>query len=152
MNEYTSIAARLNAPVFPVVKSMSNSLQHYVQARLADKITELQQHGGDVEWSENSVIVTGIDQQVLDDFDKEILSSLDEFTSPSLTSNNWNKLTHVNEDDTSFISQLISDYSEVKIDLDCRNRSVSIMGPQVFVLEVRKKIFKEIYQELPLLE
>ena len=57
---------------------MSNNLQYYVQARLADKITELQQHGGDVEWSENSVIVTSIDQQVLDDFDKHVLSSLND--------------------------------------------------------------------------
>ena len=137
---------------FPVVKSMSNNLQYYVQARLADQITELQQHGGDVEWSENSVIVTGIDQQILDDFDKHVLSSLDEFTSPSLTSTNWNKLTHVNEDDINFISQLTVDYSEVKIDLDCKNRSVTILGPQVTVLEVKNKIFEEIYQELSLLE
>ena len=41
---------------------MSNNLRYYVQARLADNITELQQHDGDVEWSENSVIVTGTDQ------------------------------------------------------------------------------------------
>ena len=68
------------------------------------------------------------------------MSSLDEFTSPSLTSTNWNKLTHVNEDDINFISQLTVDYSEVKIDLDCKNRSVTILGPQVMVLEVKNKI------------
>jgi len=131
---------------------MSNSLQHYAQARLTDKITELQQHGGDVEWSENSVIVTGTDQQVLDDFDKHVLSILDEFTSPPLTSTNWNKLTHVSEDDVNFISQLMVDYSEVNIDLDCKNRSVTILGPSAMILEVKNKIFKEIYQELPLLK
>jgi len=49
----------IRTKAFPIVKSMSNNLQHYAQARLTDKITELQQHGGDVEWSENSVIVTG---------------------------------------------------------------------------------------------
>ena len=74
-----------------------------------------------MEWSENSVIVTSIDQQVLDDFGKHILSSLNEFTSPSLTSTNWNKLTHINEDDINFIPQLTVDYSEVKIDLDYKN-------------------------------
>ena len=131
---------------------MSSSLQHYVQARLADKIAELLQHGGDVEWSENSVIVTGTDQQVLDDFDKQILSSLDEFTSSPLTSASWNKLTHVNEDDINFISQLTVDYSDVNIDLDCKNQSITILGPQEMVMEVRNKIFKEIYQELSLLE
>jgi len=132
---------------------MSNNLQHYVQARLADKITELQQHGGDFEWSENSVIVTGTDQQILDDFDKQVLSILDEFTSPPLTSTNWNKLTHVNkEDDINFISQLMVDYSEVKIDLDCKNRLVTILGPQAMILEVKNKIFEEIYQEMPLLK
>ena len=141
----------MKAPVFPVIKSMSSSLQHYVQARLADKIAELLQHGGDVMWSENSVIVTGTDQQVLDDFDKQVLSPLDEFTSPPLTSASWNKLTHVGEDDTSFISQLVADYSEVKVNLDCINRLISILGPNKMVLEVSNKILKEIYQELPLL-
>ena len=77
---------------------MSSSLQHYVQARLADKVAELLQHGGDVEWSEISVIVTGTDQQVLDDFDKQVLSSLDEFTSSPLTLASWNKFAHVGED------------------------------------------------------
>ena len=146
-----SVAARVNKPVFPVVKPLSTNLQLYVQTRLADKIAELQQHGGDIEWSENSVVVSGTDQRLLDDFDKQVLSSLDEFTSPPLTSTNWNKLTHVSEDDTSFISQLMCDYSEIKIDMDCKNRSFIILGPKVIVLEVRNKIFKEIYQELPLL-
>ena len=96
--------------------------------------------------------MTGTDQQVLDDFDKHVLSILDEFTSPPLTSTNWNKLTHVSEDDVNFISQLMVDYSEVKIDLDCKNRSVTILGPSAMILEVKNKIFKETYQELPLLK
>ena len=71
---------------------------------------------------------------------------------PIIDLTNWNNLTHVNEDDINCISQLTVDYSEVKIDLDCKNRSLTILGPQVMVLEVKNKIFEEIYQELSLLE
>ena len=130
---------------------MSKNLQCYVQERLKYKLLELLKCGGNIEWSDDSIIISGIDKKLYDNFDQQNLSFLGESTD-YMSSDNWNKLISVNANATSFISQLISDHLEVNINLNYRCQSVTIVGPKLTVVKVRNKILDKIYQELSLLE
>ena len=130
---------------------MSKNLQSFIKEKLSNKITELQQLGGSIEWSDSSVIISDADQTVLDDFDNDVLCSLEENTE-RLSADQWNRLLHVNLDDTSFLSQLIEEFSnEVKIDLDYKSKSISFVGQEQMIQKVRNKLFEEICQELTML-
>ena len=136
---------------FPIIKAMSKNLQNFIKEHLSDKITELQQSGGNVEWSDSSVIISGADQSVLDKFDNDVLCSVEERTE-CLFADQWNKLLHVDFDNTNFLSQLIEDYnSEVKIDLDYENKSITFVGEEQMVLKVKQTLFTEVCQNLPML-
>ena len=130
---------------------MSKNLQCYVQERLKHKLADLLKFGGNVEWSDNSIIITGINKKLFDNFDQQNLSSLGE-SIDYMSSDSWNKLISIDKNAASFMSQLISDHSELKIDLDYRNQSVTIVGPKATVVKTRNKILDKIYQELLLLE
>jgi len=130
---------------------MSKNLQDFIKERLKYRITELQQLGGNIEWSDSSVIIYGNDQAVLDNFDNDVLGPLEERTE-CLFADQWNKLLHVNFDDTSFLSQLIEKFNnKVKIGLDYENKSITFIGEDQIIQEVRRKLFEEICQELPML-
>ena len=130
---------------------MSKNLQNFVKGQLRDKITELQQSGGKIEWADSSVIISGADQTVLDKFDNDILCSLEEKTE-RLCADQWNKLLHVDFDNNSILSQLIEEYdSEIKIDLDYGTKSITFVGEEQMVLKVRQILFTEVCQELPML-
>ena len=130
---------------------MSKNLQNFIKGHLNDKITELQQSGGKIEWTDSSVIISGADQSVLNKFDNDILCSLEEKTE-SLFADQWNKLLHVDFDNNSFLSQLIEEYdSEVKIDLDYETKSITFVGEEQMVLKVRQTLFAEVCQEIPML-
>lgn len=130
---------------------MSKNLQGFIKEQLKHEITELQQLGGNIEWRDSSVIISGADQAVLDNFDNDVLNPLEEQTE-RLFADQWNKLLHVNFDDTSFLSQLIEEFNnKIKIDLDYENKSVTFVGIDQIVQEVRRKLFEEICQELPML-
>ena len=130
---------------------MSKKLQSFLKEKLNHKITELQQSGGNIEWSDNSIIISGAGQSVLDSFDNDVLCSLEE-KNECLFVDQWNKLLHVNFDDTSILSQLIAEFDNaVKIDLDYETKSIIFVGEEQMVLKVRDKLFKEICQELSVL-
>ena len=123
----------------------------FLKEQLSHKITKLQRLGGNVEWSDSSVIISGADQNVLDDFDNDVLCPLEE-TTEHLLADQWNKLMLVGCDDTSFLSQLIEEFSnEVKVDLDYTNKSITFIGKEQMVLKVKHILFKRICQELPML-
>jgi len=136
---------------FSVVKSMSNNIQCYVLERLNDKLGELLEYGGNIEWRYDSIIVTGIDKKVFDNFDQQYLSSLGESVD-YMSSDNWNKIISVSANATSFVSQLVSNHLELKIILDHKKRSVTIVGPNETVVKVRNKMLDKIYSKLLLLE
>ena len=130
---------------------MSKNLQRFLKERLSNKIMELNLLGGSIEWSDGSVIISGAEQNVLDNFDNEVLCSLEE-TTEHLFADQWNKLMHVSCDDTSFLSQLIEEFSnDVKIDLDYANKSITFVGKEQMVLKIKHKLFKKICQDLKLL-
>ena len=132
---------------------MSKNLQKFLKEQLSNKITELNQLGGSIEWSDNSVIISGADQNVLNDFDNDVLCPLEE-TTEHLFADQWNKLTHVaiGCDDVSFLSQLIEEFSnDVNIDLDYTNKSITFLGKEQMVLKVKHKLFKEVCQDLSML-
>ena len=135
---------------FPVVKPMSKNLQCYVQERLKHQLADLLKCGGNIEWSDNSIIITGINKKLFDNFDQQNLSSLGE-SIDYMSSDSWNKLISIDKN-ASCMSQLISDHSELKINLDYRNISVTFVGPKAIVVEARNKILDKIYEELLLLE
>jgi len=81
---------------FPVVKSMSKNLQCYVQERLKHKLADLLKFGGNVEWSDNSIIITGINKKLFDNFDQQNLSSLGE-SIDYMSSDSWNKLISIDK-------------------------------------------------------
>ena len=130
---------------------MSKNLQRFLKERLSNKIMELNQLRGGIEWSDNSVIISGAEQNVLNNFDNEVLSSLEE-TTEHLFADQWNKLMHVGCDDTNFLSQLIEEFSnDVKIDLDYANKAITFVGKEQMVLKVKHKLFKKICQDLLML-
>ena len=130
---------------------MSNNIQCYVLERLNDKLGELLEYGGNIEWRYDSIIVTGIDKKVFDNFDQQYLSSLGESVD-YMSSDNWNKIISASANATSFVSQLISNHLELKIILDHKNRSVTIVGLNETVVKVRNKMLDKIYSKLLLLE
>ena len=130
---------------------MSKNLQTFIKEQLNHKITKLKQLGGNIEWSDSSVIVSGADQTVLDNFDNDVLCPLEEKTE-RLLADQWNKLLHVDLDDTSFLSQLVEEFkNELKVTLDYENKSITFVGEEQVVLKVRHKLFKKICQELTVL-
>lgn len=130
---------------------MSKNLQNFIKEQLNHKITEFKQLGGNVEWSDTSVIISGTDQSALDNFDSDVMCSLEEKTD-HLFADQWNKLLHVDLDDTSVLSRLIEEFSnELKVDLDYENKSITFIGKEQMVLRVRDKLFNDICQELPML-
>lgn len=69
-----------------------------------------------------------------------------------LLADQWNKLLHVDIDDTSFLSQLIEEFNnDVKIVLNYENKSITLVGEEKMVHKVRFKMFKELCQELTML-
>ena len=130
---------------------MSKNLQRFLKKQLSNKITELNQLGGSIEWSDNSVIISGAAQNVLDNFYNVVLCPLEE-TTEHLFADQWNKLMHVGCDDTSFLSQLIEKFSnDVNIDLDYTKKSITFVGKEQMVLKVKHKLFKKICQDLSML-
>ena len=145
------LACSLRKVGFPIIKSMSKNLQRFLKKQLSDKVTELQQLGGNIEWSDGSVIISGADQNVLNNFDNDVLCPLEE-TTEHLFAKQWNKLMHVGCDDMSFLSQLIEEFSsEVEVGLDYTNKSITFVGKEQMVLKVKHKLFKNVCQELPML-
>ena len=136
---------------FPIIKSMSKNVQKFLKEQLSHKIIELQRLGGSIEWNESSVIISGAHQNVLDTFDNEILSSLEE-TTERLVADHWNRLILVGSDDTSILSQLTKEFNnDVRIDLDYANKSITFVGKKQMILKVRQKLFKEICREFMML-
>lgn len=131
---------------------MSKNLQNFIRKQFIHKITELQQLGGSIEWSDSSVIISGASQSVLNDFDNNVLCTMEEETH-TLVTKQWNKVLHVNlEDDTSILSQLKEEFTnKVKIDLDYEDKSITFVGEEEMVQKVRHKLFNELCQELPML-
>ena len=130
---------------------MSKSLQKFLKEQLSHKIVELQQLGGSIEWSDSSVIISGAHQNVLDSFDNEILSPLEEATE-QLVADQWNRLMLVGSDDTSILSRLTKEFNnEVRIDLDYANKSIKFVGKEQMILKLRQKLFEEICRELIML-
>ena len=130
---------------------MSKNLQRFLKEQLSNKITELNQLGGNIEWSDNSVIISGTDQNVLNNFDNDVLCLLEE-TTEQLFADQWNKLMHVGCDGMSFLSQLIEEFiNDVKIDLDYANKSITFVGKEEMVLKVKHKLFKKICENLSML-
>ena len=130
---------------------MSKNLQRFLKEQLSNKITELNQLGGNIEWNDNSVIISGADQNVLNNFDNNVLCLLEE-TTEHLFADQWSKLMHVGCDGTNFLSQLIEEFiNDVKIDLDYANKSITFIGKERMVLKVKHKLFKKICQDLSML-
>ena len=130
---------------------MSKSLQKFLKEQLSHKIVELQQLGGSIEWSDSSVIISGAHQNVLDSFDNEILSPLEEMTE-CLVTDQWNRLMLVGSDDSSILSRLTKEFNnEVRIDLDYANKSITFVGKEQTILKLRQKLFEEICRELIML-
>ena len=134
--------------ITPVIKSVPKNLQVYLQERLSDKIAELQQLGGDIEWDDTSVILTGTDKHSIDDFVNNVLNPLEEKVD-QISEDHWKKL---NSKPNSFLPQLINKFPVVKIILDPKNNSITFIGLNAMVKEARNRLFQEIYQELCLLE
>ena len=130
---------------------MSRNRLCYVQEKLNNKLSELLKCGGNIEWRDDSIIVTGIDKKEFDDFDQQHLSSLGESTD-YMSSDSWNKLLSVDTNAASFMSQMISDHPELNIILDQKNLAVTIVGPNETMLKVRNKMLDKIHRELSLLE
>ena len=130
---------------------MSKNLQRFLKEQLSNKTTELNQLGGNIEWNDNSVIISGADQNVLNNFDNDVLCLLEE-TTEHLFADQWNKLMHVGCDGTNFLSQLIEEFiNDVKIDLDYANKSITFIGKERMVLKIKHKLFKKICQDLSML-
>ena len=130
---------------------MSRNRLCYVQEKLNNKLSELLKYGGNIEWRDDSIIVTGIDKKVFDNFDQQYLSTLGESTD-CMSSGNWNKLLSVDANAASFISQMISDHPELRITLDHKNLSITIVGPNETVMKVRNEMLDKIHRDLLLLE
>jgi len=131
-----------------VTQSLPKNLQIYLQEKLAHKLTELQQSGGDVvEWNDTSISLTATDQSTLNCFISDVLTPLEE-KADYLSEEHWKKLFVVDSNKISFFSQLINKFPEVKIVLDHGNKSITFIGLHVMVEKARNMLFQEIYRKL----